>query len=136
MSVISGRPPNFTKIVAVFPQALKATTVFAYYPNIYVSGKPTLSDALFAHEKVHLRRQQVYEGGTEAWWDRYLVDRDFRLDEELKAHVVEYQFLSENGSRDQRRMALKQVAERLSSGLYRLGITPKQAASLIKVNAK
>lgn len=134
--IISGRPPNFLKIASVFPSAKKSSTIFTYSPNIYVSGKPELSPALNTHEQVHLVRQQVYEGGAEAWWDRYLVDREFRLEEELFAHMAEYQHLIEFGSRDERRKALKVVAGRLSSTLYSLNISQKQAERLIQNEKK
>ncbi len=134
--IVTGRPPNFEKLVKVFPAALKAGTIFAYAPNIYVSGQPTLSPALNTHEHVHLSRQQVYEGGPEAWWDRYLIDREFRLEEELLAHCAEYQYLIEFGSRKDRRKALDTVASRLCGPLYSLGLSPKKAAALIESRIK
>ena len=129
--IISGRPPNFQKILKVFPKAAGKGTIFAYAPYIYVSGKPELSPALTKHEHLHLLRQMMYVSGPEEWWDRYLTDREFRLEEELVAHVEEYKHLQEHGSRAERRDALKVVADRLSSMLYLLNIIPKQAARLI-----
>lgn len=134
--IITGRPPNFTKLAAVFPAALKSGTIFAYAPNVYVSGKSELSPSLEVHEKVHISRQESYNGGPEAWWDRYLVDREFRLEEELVAHMHEYRYLSDYGSREERREALKVVAKRLSGPLYNLGLSPKQAARLITERMK
>lgn len=134
--IVSGRPPNFLKLVAAFPAAKKSSTIFTYAPDIYVSGKPELSPALNVHEHVHLVRQQSYTGGPEAWWDRYIVDRIFRLEEELVAHIAEYQHLIEFGSRDERRKALKVVARRLSSTLYNLNISTKQAERLIQNEKK
>ena len=134
--IVSGRPPNFNKIISVFPAGSKSNTIFAYSPFIYVSGKPKLSPALNVHENVHISRQESYTGGAEAWWDRYLVDKNFRLEEELLAHCAEYEYLIQFGSRDERRSALKNVAARLSGPLYNLGLSPKHAAKLIEEKLK
>lgn len=134
--IVSGRPPNFNKIISVFPAGAKNSTIFAYSPYIYVSGKPELSPALNAHENVHISRQEIYTGGAEAWWDRYLTDKNFRLEEELIAHCAEYDYLMKFGSRSERRNALKVVSARLSGPLYHLGLSPKQAAKLIEEKLK
>jgi hypothetical protein len=136
IKVINDRPPNYLKIVAIFPQAANKSTVFAYAPHIYTVGNTTLSKALENHEQVHIRRQQELEGGPEAWWDKYLSDLKFRFDEELIAHIAEYEYMAAYGSREERRAALKIVATRLSSQLYYFGISYKKACKLIVANGK
>lgn len=126
--IIAGRPPNFEKICKVFPEARAKGTIFAYSPNIYILDKDGITNALEAHENVHILRQGT---NPETWWDRYLVDREFRLEEELIAHTAEYKHLLEHGSRSERRNALKIVSNRLSSGMYSFGLSPKKAADMI-----
>lgn len=130
---IQGRPPNYDAILAVFPMASRRETIFAYAPDIYVpSGKP-LSEALVAHESIHIERQLAYRGdfgraGVEAWWDKYLGNIEFRYEEEVLAHRAEYQHMIQNATcRQMRRSALKQVATRLASQLYG-GLVSKQQA--------
>lgn len=122
-----GRPPNFEKIVAVFPLAQRATTIFAYDDVIYVSSEGVmLPPQLIKHECVHLQRQR--EIGVEAWWDRYLVDEEFRYKEEVLAHRAEYEELVRiESNRDMRRSAGRQVTKRLLSPLYKFKATKQRA---------
>lgn len=114
--IITGRPPNFSRIIARFPMAQRQTVIFAYEPHIFApTGK--VSPAIVAHEEVHIRRQK--DIGVERWWDRYLSEAPFRYEEELLAHRAEYRYmLGENGSRQMRRSALKIVATKLAAPLY------------------
>ena len=129
---VRGRPPNYEEILSVFPMAYRIETIFAYAPDIYVpSGKP-LSEALVAHESVHIERQTAYHGeqgiGVKGWWRHYLADVQFRYEEELLAHRAEYLHMIQNATcRQMRRSALKQVATRLASQLYG-GLVSKQQA--------
>lgn len=136
MGTVIGKPPNYLKIVAAFPKAIKKSTIFAYAPNIYVSDNKPISKALEVHEQVHLDRQQAYEGGAESWWNRYLIDPKFRFEEELLAHIAEYQFLMQNGSRKDRRVALHMIATRLSSNLYGFRISYDKACNALSKEKK
>lgn len=132
--IVHGRPPNFEQIREVFPRAALNGTIFAYWPDIYVSSGRPLPAQLVAHESVHLHRQSVYlnpdgRDGTGGWWDQYLHDGNFRYTEELLAHVAEYrQLVTTAPNRQLRRAALKQVAVRFANPLYRLGLTTHKAA--------
>ena len=124
------RPPNFMEILEFFPMAMGDGVIFAYGDEIYVPSGRDLPPELLAHELVHCERQKSY--GLSAWWDRYLRDAEFRFHEELLAHQAEYQYLVANAaSRQLRRAALKQVARKLASPLYKRMVTVKQAMSII-----
>lgn len=131
MPIKKSRPPNFSKIVDVFPMARGPTVIFAYAPHIYVPGGGILSQALLAHEGIHIQRQQLI--GVEAWWDRYLVDPQFRWDEELLAHRREYQVMR-NMARTEKaqQMALKEVGRKLASPLYGRMVSTEQAMKYLK----
>lgn len=125
------RPPNFDAVAAVFPMARMDGVIFAYAPCIYVPSGRGLPPDLLAHETVHVERQMVQ--GVVEWWEQYLRDVKFRLEEELLAHRAEYLYLKENSpSRPVRRRALRFVAEKLASGLYGRMVTVTQAMQLIK----
>jgi hypothetical protein len=67
-----------------------------------------------------------------AWWDRYLVDTDFRLEQELEAHRVEYRtFCSRNKDRNLRAKYLHATSSRLASPMYGKLLTTKEAARKI-----
>lgn len=126
MKIVASRPPNFEKIAAVFPAAHREGVIFSYGDTIYSPFTINISPALMAHEAVHGVRQEAI--GVEAWWDRYLVDPEFRYFEELIAHVAEYQHLLDHApNRNARRSALKSVAKRLSGALYGFSVSMAQA---------
>ena len=128
--VYGRRPPNFDAILTVFPMAAKPGVVFSYGHQIFVpSGKP-LPPELIDHEEVHCARQLAL--GLDLWWEKYLSDVNFRYWEELLAHRAEYQAMLDRApSRPARRMALKVVAQKLSSRLYGGMVSLDQAKKAI-----
>lgn len=129
LPVHSARPPNYEKVVRVFPKASQVGTIFTYGRAIYcLKGADGLDPSLFAHEQVHSDRQIAM--GVEAWWDRYLVDNQFRFDEELAAHIVEYEHFAGRG-RNERKFYLRQIARRLAGPLYGHMVTVDEAKRMI-----
>lgn len=120
--VIVGRPPNFDKIVKVFPLAERASTIFAYGDTIYVSEGTMLPTFLVKHERVHLQRQK--EIGVKEWWDKYLEDPKFRYEEEVIAHKAEYwaRMRGHNMSIEERKKAAHIVTKRLLAPLYKFDV--------------
>jgi hypothetical protein len=78
-------PPLFDEIDAVFGVRGKPI-LFAWGDKIFNPAGVTIPQELIAHEAVHGKRQ----GDVVGWWRRYLVDPEFRLAEELPAHVAEF----------------------------------------------
>lgn len=131
IEVIDDRPPNFAAIVRFFPEAVKPGVIFAYGGKIYAPGRTALTPALQAHEQVHIERQGE---DFDAWWNRYLIDPAFRLEEEMVAHRAEYQaYCRRHQEPGKRHEALKRMAERLASPLYGGLITHGEARLRILV---
>lgn len=138
MQVVVARPPMFAEIAAAFPVVKeKAGVIYAWGDRIYNPDGISIPVQLFAHEKVHRDRQGC---AIEEWWRRYIADAQFRLDEELPAHVAEYRaFCAENAQgqrRNNRRIYLHQTAKRLASPLYGSLITYDAARKIIKASVK
>lgn len=137
---IEDRPPNFEAIAKVFPGAHGEGVIFAYGDTIYNPSGRELPPELIAHEKVHCERQ--IDMGVEAWWDQYLVDGDFRFEEELLAHIAEFKAIMsryEYGTHAiarTREKALDHVAKKLSAPLYGRMITIHQARTAIRKGAR
>lgn len=113
------RPPNFDAIVAVFPHAKDPGILFAYGEDIYNPSDVAIPRALMEHEYRHCANQFTYEGGAEAWWARYLVDQEFRYQEELVAHVSEYVSLATStNDRNLRAKLSMRTSQRLVAPLY------------------
>lgn len=132
MREIPDRPPNFDRILTVLPGAEHPGVIFAYAPDIYVPSGIPLPPELVAHEEVHIK-QQVDVGGPEAWWDRYLVDPKFRLEQEVPAHVAEYRHIIKDVSdREVRSRKLHRVALKLCAPLYGYNLTYSDAQRLLR----
>jgi hypothetical protein len=136
MNIVTAYPPNIAEIELVFP-GVKANLngakqiYFCYGNTIYnPSGRP-LEKYIIAHEVLHSMQQA--DTGVEMWWDRYLADPEFRFQQELEAHCVEYeQYRLENPGRAFRRRYIAILAERLSGPLYGRVVSKAQAMELIK----
>lgn len=127
MKIVQGFPPNIEVLREKFNPGPNA--IFTYGDTVYNPSGGVLSPELRAHEAVHIKQQ---EGGAEAWWDRYLVDVEFRLEQELAAHRVEYQtYCKSVKDRNKRSRFLNIIAVRLASPMYGGIITSSQAARRI-----
>lgn len=88
-------PPNWLQITERFPLIKKRSmdVVFTYYPHIYIPGGRELTPDVRIHEYVHLDQQK--ELGVEQWWEQYLNDDDFRLEQELQAYGTQLAMFKE-----------------------------------------
>lgn len=123
------QPPNIATLRNAFQ--LTGKEIFAWDGVIYDPSDGGVSKSLIEHEKVHFRQQRAV-GGPEVWWDRYIVDPAWRLEQELEATAREYEVFSEDHGRAQRRRLLDILARRLSSPMYGGMITKKAAKARIK----
>ena len=127
MRVVVGLPPLFGEIDAAFDVRGKAI-IFAWGDTIFDPNGGGVPPELLAHEAVHGERQGA---DVEGWWRRYIADASFRLDEELPAHVAEFQALCAQqrgrwvSERNMRHTLAAHVARKLAAPLY---------GSLIKVD--
>ena len=132
MNVVHDYPPNFHKILPEFPLADRKGVIFTYGNIIYAPHGEEVQRPLIAHESVHSERQG---NDPEGWWEKYLDDRQFRYDEELLAHIREYQAYWYM-SRKERMWYLGQIAKRLASPLYGSMVPQQKAKAAIKKGAK
>ncbi len=124
-------PPNYAAVLAVFPGAAKPGVIFTYGDVVYNPSNIELIPSLAAHEHVHMEQQE--KRGPELWWEWYLADKGFRLEQELPAHQAEYeQWCIDNSTRVERRLGLKFMAQRLSGPLYCNMVSFEVAKRMIK----
>lgn len=127
--IVVGKPPNYERIVAAFGP-LPETVIFAWGDTIFVQDKifaDSFPPELVAHEGVH-SRQQAASGGPEAWWERYLTDARFRLDQEIEAYRAQIAF---QPNRAARRNCLREVAGDLAGPMYGRIVNKQQALELL-----
>ena len=115
--IVDGYPPNIEKIKAVFP--LRTGFVYTYGNVIYA---PTIALSvmkdlpLVAHERRHMRQQK---GDPAGWWERYLVDREWRFKQELECYQVQYKrFKRLTRSEEIKKRYLNEIAGFLSGDMY------------------
>lgn len=132
MRVVVAKPPLFDEIDTAFGIAGKPV-IFAFGDTIYNPMGVRIGEELMAHEAVHGKRQG---SDVEGWWRRYIADPEFRLEEELPAHVAEYRAFCLNNTkghaRNARRLALHHIAARLASPLYGRLISYEAARKALK----
>lgn len=130
MKILIERPPRYEEIVKVFPEAASPSVIYAWGDVIYNPSGKKLTKELLDHEELHGSRQKP---NVEAWWDRYLVDVEFRFTEELLAHRQEYQtYCRRHENRTKREKYLQLVAHKLASPLYGSLLTPQKALDLLR----
>jgi len=133
MKIVKAYPPNIETIRAKF--TLRPTVIFTYGDTIYnpIGGK--ITEDLMVHEQTHEKQQGDDPAG---WWDKYLVDADFRLSQEVEAYRNQYQCYLEtkcikNGKLRRVRLSkfLKKISTDLASPIYGNIVTVKEARELI-----
>lgn len=132
MEIKDKYPPNIQKIRETFSSYTfdNSQTFFAYLPYIYnPSGIEIPTDLLF-HESIHLKQQG---NNPEQWWDKYLSDAKFRLEQELEAYRQQYKF-AKKIIKDRNKLAigLMRMANCLSGPMYGNLLTQKEALEKIK----
>lgn len=132
MNVVVAYPPNIEQIDAVFNVRGKPI-IFAWGGTIYNPTGGVITPELIAHESVHGSRQVSVTRDPEEWWARYLVDPEFRLAEELPAHVAQYRrYCSRVADSNKRVRFLFQIAEQFASPTYGSIITAAAARRRIQ----
>jgi hypothetical protein len=135
MKIAIEQPPMFERIKEVFPMAVQPGVLFCWGDTIYNPSGIEIPDYLIAHETVHRKQQEIAYRSIEDWWHRYLTDPHFRFEQELPAHIKEYQQFCVGRPRNLRRQYLRVVAERLSGPLYKHMVGYVEAKTLIKDGA-
>ena len=70
--------------------------------------------------------------GFKEWWDKYLDDPQFRLEQEIEAYQNQYQYAKEHYPRNKRKFTLKETAKALSGKMYGNLVTFEEAKDLIQ----
>ena len=130
--IVRGHPPLFEAIADALPEARKRGVIFAWGRTIYNPSGIGLTDPLVAHEHIHALQQGDDEATITQWWCEYIADPEFRLTQEIPAHVAEYLATHRGGNRNERRAALKQIGRKLAAPLYGNLLTVKQAVDILK----
>ena len=130
MEIVIDYPPIYDELKIAFPRIGRGV-IFAWGDKIYnPSNVKNIAPQLIIHERAHARRQR---NDVLGWWNQYIADKEFRLVEETIGHIAEMKcLLGPNPGRQVRRQILASTAKRLTSPLYRYGISRERAKILLK----
>lgn len=121
----------YDEIAAAFDVRGKPV-LFAWGSYLYAPLSASVSVPLLKHEEAHGLRQRQFPS-IEDWWRRYILDAEFRLEEEKIGHRAEYEaLLSRTSGRAERRKMVSFVAGKLASPLYRYSFTKDEARRFLE----
>lgn len=130
MKQIIGFPPNIEKIRKAFDIEDKPV-VFTYGDILYNPLGGHVSKDLEVHELTHTKQQG---SSPEDWWDRYINDKQFRLDQEIEAYRNQYEYYCrKNKSLNAQFRFLRTLSHYLSSEVYGNLVTRSEAMDLINI---
>ncbi len=106
-------------------------TLFPWAPDIYNPSGLDIPPDIFVHELKHIVQQGK---NPKEWWDKYILDKNFRLEQELEANREQYKFICKlTKDREQRNKALIAMAKNVSGEIYNVSISFQEAYQKIKV---
>jgi len=125
------KPPIYEQCAKKFGVRWKDRIIFTYGNTIYCKNK--VSQQKIAHETTHIKQQQEY--GIKEWWDRYFIDIDFRIEQEVKAYLNEISWIRENvrGMKNKEEK-IEKVTRDLCSPIYGSVVTYEEAIKLLGLN--
>ena len=135
MKVSFEKPPVWDEAGKVFPLDGRYGVVFTYGDTLYNPWKVQIPTDLRVHEEEHMRQQGGTDEGAKAWWDRYLSDKAFMVEQEAEAYAAQYAFVcGVVKDRNKRVREMRQLAQMLSGELYGNAVSLAEAERAIRAN--
>ena len=128
--IIKDYPPNIEDIRKVFNPP--ETVCFSYGDKIYNPSGNELNDDILVHESVHEKQQK---NNPVEWWNKYLTDKEFRLEMEVEAYATQYNYIQRKYPNRTVKRLLDKYSETLAT-IYKLDISQSHAETLIRHKAK
>lgn len=118
--VVISYPPIIDDIVKVFPSVKQTRgVIFSWGAQVFNPDNIHITNSLLEHEWVHRQRQTENEDSILKWWELYLTDMEFRLNEEILGHKAELKHeLWLIKDRNRRNMIMHHIAARLAGPIY------------------
>ena len=130
MDIKNELPPNYELIKLVLP--VTPDNIYCHGDTIYNPSGAEIPDDILFHEHVHKEQQG---DSVDLWWNRYLMDKDSRYEQELEAYAKQFILIKRHFPAKAAQEALTELAKNLST-LYNLDITLHQAETSIRHKAK
>jgi hypothetical protein len=132
-TIINERPPIYDALRRAGMNFNEKYTIFTYGDAIYNPAGLTLLAETIAHEEHHMKQQREIEGGPDAWWDRFIRDAMWRIQQEAQAYKVQYDFVCKSKKSTTGRLhKLVAYAGILGGSAYGNVVTPQAALKIIQ----
>lgn len=136
MKIVHDVPPMLQAIQDAGMAPRLEYAAFCYGDELYIPGKWEPSEELLRHEAEHSEQQRNTEGGKDAWWERYIDDQYFRIEQEAQAYACQYDlYRTRVTDRNAQARYLFQLAGQLSGPMYGNVIPQGAAQKLIRDKA-
>src|SRR3990167_5474813 len=133
MEIVHSRPLIYDKIIAAGMKP-SDTVVYTVGNKLFNPSGARITDDILAHEETHEFQQG---DNPDVWWDRYLIDQEFRVSQEAEAYGAQYAFICRQvRDREKRHKVLVELAYALSGDIYGRAIKHMEAYALIKKLSK
>lgn len=129
MRLTKGLPPNIHEIRQYLQTDPNA--IYTYGDTIY-STVGQIPEDILEHEKVHQKQQGT---NPEWWWKRYLIDPEFRKEEEVEAYATQLNWVKERTNSTIEKECLYDLAQNLKAPMYGLNLSHQKAETLIRRKA-
>jgi hypothetical protein len=133
MKVLNLYPPNYEAVKLIFPNSEEHKPIFCYEDTIYNPFNIEVTPDLEVHEGIHQKQQG---NDVEGWWNRYLTNKEFRLEMEIEAYGAQYKFIKERIPKKFADYGLEKMSFALSGELYGSLLSYGKARSKIRNYAK
>lgn len=128
--LIKDNPKFFPLLKLFFPNANPETTVVTFGNKVYCKGD--MPPDLWEHEITHCKQQGYNSISAMRWWQKYIVDKKFRFEQELEAYRNQYRYAKKHYSRNEAFKLLRRIAGDLSGPLYNNLVSYQEAYDLIQ----
>jgi hypothetical protein len=130
---IKNEKPPFLGAILESGMTPSEKTLYTHGSTIFNPSGMEIPDHLIVHEETHSKQQGDAPG---AWWERYLHDQFFRVQQECEAYANQYRFLCTiQKDRNRRARILWDLGGFLSSPMYGSVIGHQEAMQMIKKKA-
>ena len=135
MKIVNENPPgNLRETIASHGMHPHHGVIYTLGDTIYNPSGADLSDHLIEHEETHCEQQGA---DPDAWWDRYLQDPYFRIEQETEAYARQFAYICLRvHDRNQRNKILLDLAQVLAGPVYGKVIGTMNAYKRLKTYQK
>lgn len=130
MIISKEKPPIYEKIRAAFGDVWERGVIITYGDRAY-TARGGMSLDLQEHEAVHIKQQAAFPGGADAWWDKFIADKEFRLSQELEAYKVQVAYIRKHVSNRRKRETMIPFIYSSMADNYAGMITREEAERLL-----